>query len=610
MGAPPLIVGFMAYVSARANSAGIVTSYQVRWRQAGGRDGKDESERFLDSTAAEAFRDEVNLAGQRWPAGWVKGKGYITEAGSGADVEGDEQYRFRVFSTREIGLRTGIEEHYRQACYRDLEKWIFPTFGECDVRSVEHFSSDTIRLWVRQLEQTLVQRGQTPKVGRPKMRKMSPKTIRNLHGLLSSILEAAVKAEPPLRERNPCKLTTLPRTDDDGTSAEDGEDIEFLTPEEVEGVISRLKRRSDQLLAIVKYGTGLRWGEITSLAPMCVPDQGQSGKLRVRRAWKKDGHGGYYIGTPKTKRSRRTIRISATVVTALIELGLSTLGEETLFFTNDEGGRLHYSSFHDRWNRAVKAAKTDGVLPREKHPTPHDLRHSHAAALISAGHSLTYVQRRLGHESIKTTSDTYGHLLPEADDEAMETIERSLRGGQTPTEVVLEAGADAIGGMVYVAQVDVPVGFRDQDVAREVVEQWHLDTGRPARLETWSMSWWRRSAPGGRNALRDSVPDRVWVVSAGPALFQPDGEQVLTGPAEHEVSGRWVWEWESRYTDEPAVSRVEWLPGAESLTVAETWGTDEAAVRAAFAQALEDARRVCRHAPDVAGPNGSGLVSA
>ncbi|MGJ5693991.1 tyrosine-type recombinase/integrase, partial [Streptomyces pratensis] len=135
---------------------------------------------------------------------------------------------------------------------RDLERWVFPTFGECDVRSVEHFSRDTIRAWVRVLEQAKVHKGQAPKSGEPKWRKMSPKTIRNLHGLLSSILQEAVTAEPPLRLRNPCEQTRLPRADDDG--AEDGDDIEFLTPEEVEGVISCMKRRGDQLLATIKYG--------------------------------------------------------------------------------------------------------------------------------------------------------------------------------------------------------------------------------------------------------------------------------------------------------------------------------------------------------------------
>ncbi|MFE4940974.1 tyrosine-type recombinase/integrase [Streptomyces sp. NPDC056649] len=364
----------------------------------------------------------MDEAGQQWPPGWVKGRGYIVPD---ADDE-EERYRFRTYATKIVEDRTGIEEHYRKACLGDLERWIFPTFAECDVRSTEHFSADTIRPWVRQLENTMIHRGQKPKTGTGKLTKMSPKTIRNLHGLLSGILKEAVQSDPPLRARNPCERTNLPRADDDG--ADDAEDIEFLTPQEVDAIISHMERRSDQLLATVKYGTGLRWGEITALAPMCVIKTGRTRKVRVRRAWKKDGKGGYYIGKPKTKKSRRTLRISPTTDAALIELGSEGKDTERLFFTGERQQRLHYSSFYDRWNRAVKRAKNAGVLPTHKYPTPHDLRHSHAAALISAGHGLTYVQRRLGHESIQTTSDTYGHLLPEADDDAMVTIEASLAG--------------------------------------------------------------------------------------------------------------------------------------------------------------------------------------
>jgi integrase len=115
-------------------------------------------------------------------------------------------------------------------------------------------------------------------------------------------------------------------------------------------------------------------------------------------------------------------------VAALVEQGVDRLPRDGLLWTGDRGQHLAYSTFSGRWHKAVRAAKEKGLLPVEKHPTPHDLRHSHAALLISHGHSLTYVQRRLGHESIQTTSDTYGHLLPEADDNAMATIEAALPG--------------------------------------------------------------------------------------------------------------------------------------------------------------------------------------
>jgi integrase len=45
-------------------------------------------------------------------------------------------------------------------------------------------------------------------------------------------------------------------------------------------------------------------------------------------------------------------------------------------------------------------------------PRIHDLRHSHASWLFEAGVDILTVQRRLGHESITTTADRYGHLMP------------------------------------------------------------------------------------------------------------------------------------------------------------------------------------------------------
>ncbi|MFD3777374.1 tyrosine-type recombinase/integrase [Streptomyces sp. NPDC058612] len=422
----------MASVHPRKNRAGEITSYQVKWRDGGSRTGAGQSESFDGQEAADVFAAAVNEAGQHWPPGWVKGRGYIA-----AETAAEDAYRFRAYATRVIENRTGIEERYRGACHKELERWVFPTFGECDVRSVEHFSGDTVKGWVRQLEQTRVLRGRMPD-GSPKAKLMSPKTIRNLHGLLSSILNEAVRSEPPLRNRNPCELTNLPRIDDAG--ADDDEDISFLTPQEVHGLRSCFTLRQDQLMVDVKYGTGLRYSELTSLAPKCVLEpQGERPRVQVRRAWKRNAEGGYYIGKPKTRRSRRTVRVSRSVTAALEELQ-EGLGPDDLYFTGDQGQRLHYSTFHDRWNRAVKRAKAAGLLPLHKNPTPHDLRHSHAAALISAGHGLTYVQRRLGHESVKTTSDLYGHLLPEADDDAMATIEAAMSGARPQLRSVGRAG--------------------------------------------------------------------------------------------------------------------------------------------------------------------------
>ena len=52
----------------------------------------------------------------------------------------------------------------------------------------------------------------------------------------------------------------------------------------------------------------------------------------------------------------------------------------------------------------------------------HDLRHSFASLLIQNGQSLKYVSDQLGHSSIKMTADVYGHLVPGANRQAMNSL--------------------------------------------------------------------------------------------------------------------------------------------------------------------------------------------
>ena len=50
------------------------------------------------------------------------------------------------------------------------------------------------------------------------------------------------------------------------------------------------------------------------------------------------------------------------------------------------------------------------------------MRHSHVSMLINMGVSIFEISRRLGHESIKTTSDVYGHLYNDKDSEIASKI--------------------------------------------------------------------------------------------------------------------------------------------------------------------------------------------
>jgi len=56
----------------------------------------------------------------------------------------------------------------------------------------------------------------------------------------------------------------------------------------------------------------------------------------------------------------------------------------------------------------------------------HDLRHTHASQLLAQGVHAKIVSERLGHASIGITLDTYSHLLPGLQEEAVRQLEASL----------------------------------------------------------------------------------------------------------------------------------------------------------------------------------------
>ena len=62
-----------------------------------------------------------------------------------------------------------------------------------------------------------------------------------------------------------------------------------------------------------------------------------------------------------------------------------------------------------------------------KHIRFHDLRHSHATQLLLQGAHPKIVSERLGHSNISITLDTYSHVLPGMQEDAVLKIDTSLR---------------------------------------------------------------------------------------------------------------------------------------------------------------------------------------
>ena len=126
----------------------------------------------------------------------------------------------------------------------------------------------------------------------------------------------------------------------------------------------------------------------------------------------------------KTSASRRTLSIPP-FLTEELGLHLQHEPESDFVFTGSKGAMLRRSNFRKRyWKPAVNRAELDPELRF------HDLRHSCASILISSGAHPKEIQARLGHASITTTLDRYGHLLPSLGsqlDESLEVVFREAR---------------------------------------------------------------------------------------------------------------------------------------------------------------------------------------
>lgn len=57
----------------------------------------------------------------------------------------------------------------------------------------------------------------------------------------------------------------------------------------------------------------------------------------------------------------------------------------------------------------------------------HDIRHTYASLLLAQGESLHYVKEQMGHASIQTTVDVYGHLVLGSNRNAVNRLDDPLQ---------------------------------------------------------------------------------------------------------------------------------------------------------------------------------------
>ncbi|MDK1473693.1 site-specific integrase [Streptomyces sp. 549] len=390
--------------------------FQVRWIQ-GGRGGTSESEPFADEDSAKAFKRLVDAHGQKWPHGWLKGRGFVEEPVSEDDVP------LLDWAHRYVNRLTGIDPRTRDDYAREVDQHFTVIrhalrSGRTVQPTIGNITADDITDWVR-AEEDGERDPEDPKAWL--RRPASPKSIANRHGLLWCIVQAAVEADPQLRTTNCCTGTRLPRADDHTV-----EEMVFLERDEYARVAAEITDPGARLLADWLVGTGMRWGEASALQVRDLKLTSSTPTASVQRAWKKAPKGSdksFFLGPPKTRKARRLVALSPSQVDVARRLVEGQHPEAFVFRTAWGNAWRHSNFYHRKWQPAGREAVAKG-LPRA--PRIHDLRHTHVAWLIAARIPLPAIRTRLGHESIQTTVDRYGHLVSALDGEITAAVEAAM----------------------------------------------------------------------------------------------------------------------------------------------------------------------------------------
>lgn len=186
-------------------------------------------------------------------------------------------------------------------------------------------------------------------------------------------------------------------------------EMDFYEPQEFFQYISVIDDLRDKCLFETLYYCGLRRSEARGLQWRHIDFKNHTLTIaqQVLNLAGNNASSSWYIASPKTESSNRTIPIPEVLLKDLAELKKSnerfSKFKQTWFVFGDDVP-ITYHQIYSRNNNYCKKA---GL----RHIRIHDFRHSCASALISASAPITAVSNYLGHSETTETLETYTHLV-------------------------------------------------------------------------------------------------------------------------------------------------------------------------------------------------------
>lgn len=248
---------------------------------------------------------------------------------------------------------------------------------------------------------------------------LSPKTVKNIHGVLHKALQQAVKIG--YLRFNPADACELPRAV--------RKELKPLDEEQSKAFLKAIQGHRYEMLYTVTLFTGMREGEALGLMWECVDFK--KGTILINKQMQREKKkNGQYLLVPTKNGKSRTITPAPWVMKLLRtqrakqaeqQLRAGPMWEDSgLVFTNELG---HHLAIHTVYKDFKQIAASIGCPDARFH----DLRHSYAVAAIRSGDDIKTVQGNLGHATAAFTLDVYGHVTDQMKRESAARMESYIK---------------------------------------------------------------------------------------------------------------------------------------------------------------------------------------
>lgn len=250
---------------------------------------------------------------------------------------------------------------------------------------------------------------------------LSPKSIRNVHGMLHGMLDKAMKMD--LIRKNVSKNCELPHIQQ--------HEMHPLTKEEMGMFMNLAKDDEYYLMMRFDFFTGLRESELIGLTWDCVDFEKHT--LRVYRQFVRIASGpdkGKMMYTPLKNGKERTITLTTTAMAVLQEAkrkqseqrlraGSSWHNEYNMIFTRSNGMFVRFKTLYVHFKAIVKRMGRPEVRF-------HDVRHTYATLSLQSHVDPKTLSEALGHATVAFTLDVYDHSNADMRQQAADQLEQLI----------------------------------------------------------------------------------------------------------------------------------------------------------------------------------------